>query len=137
MKYRDIIGIPKKKKVIKEQKKNKKPSIKNLLEEEFGPTAKAFGNRNVGMKADTGPKRWTGSGLTEHEKAQMNEGPAYEYSRDITNIDKAGKLMTKAIKGLDKTLKKKGFSNKKVIGLWMRYFKNFEDDLDDILRELI
>ena len=61
MNYRDMLGFPKKKtkkKVIPEQPKS---SVTEKLKEEFGPI-------NEWSEVDTGPKRWSGSGLTEFER---------------------------------------------------------------------
>jgi len=61
MNYRDILGLPKKKvkkKIIPEQPK---PSVSDVPKEEFGQL-------NEWSEVDTGPKRWSGSGLTEFER---------------------------------------------------------------------
>tara|TARA_Y100000310_G_scaffold232699_1_gene235554 strand:+ start:176 stop:505 length:330 start_codon:yes stop_codon:yes gene_type:complete len=60
MNYRDIIGFSKKskKKVVVEEPK---PTVTELLKEEFGPL-------NEWSEQDTGPKRWSGNGLTEFEQ---------------------------------------------------------------------
>ena len=51
--------------------KSTKPSIAENLENQFGPL-------NEWSETHTGPKRWSGSGLTEYEQQKINEGPAYE-----------------------------------------------------------
>ena len=61
MKYRDMLGFPKKivkKKVIPQPPK---PSVSEKLKEQFGPL-------NEWSKVNPGPKRWSGSGLTEFEQ---------------------------------------------------------------------
>ena len=143
MKYRDILGIPnkKKKKIVKEEVKQ--PSIKDILEEQFGPTAKAFGNRNVQMKTDTGPKRWTGSGLTEFEqqggKDNVNEGPAYEYAGIMKNIEKAENVQAKQVNNLVKLLQKKGLKKEAstLASTYMKSVRDFDSFLKKLERSLI
>ena len=80
MDYRDILGLPKKQPKKKVEKKvapkPTTPPITKKLKEQFGPL-------NEWGEVDTGPKRWSGNGLTEFEqqggKDNINEGPAYEY----------------------------------------------------------
>ena len=105
MNYRDMLGFPKKKVKKVVTPIPRKPSITKKLKEEFGAL-------NEWSEVDTGPKRWTGSGLTEFEqqggKDNVNEGPAYEYAKYKKNIDKAWDNTQKAVMGLVKELHKKG-----------------------------
>ena len=122
MKYRDMLGFPKKK-----QKFVKKvvtptpttPPVTELLKEEFGPL-------NEWSEVDTGPKRWSGSGLTEFEqrggKDNVNEGPAYEYGDQISKIEKLYDVYWDAVKDLGRTLEKKG-QRKLAKELYMKYRK--------------
>ena len=97
MNYRDMLGFPKKpKKPMKEAEKKVAPKpivppVTELLKKEFGPL-------NEWGKVDTGPKRWSSAytakdGLTEFEqhggKDNVNEGPAYEYSKFIKKVEKS------------------------------------------------
>ena len=141
MNYKDILGFSSKKnkKVIKE--KVEKPSVKDILEEEFRPTAKAFGNRNVQMKTDTGPKRWTGSGLTEFEqqggKDNVNEGPAAEYNQAHQKVKKAYYEFTDAYYEFTRLLIKKGLKpvgraiDKQFGGVekWWKFYNKMLDKL--------
>ena len=67
MKYRDMLGFPKKPKKKVEKKvapKPTKPPVTELLKNEFGPL-------NEWSEVDTGPKRWfkpMDQGLTEFER---------------------------------------------------------------------
>ena len=61
MKYRDMLGFPKKKAKKKVAPKPTTPPVTELLKNEFGPL-------NEWSEVDTGPKRWSGSGLTEFEQ---------------------------------------------------------------------
>ena len=105
MNYRDMLGFPKKKAKKKVIPQSPKPSVADKLKEEFG-------SLNEWSVQDTGPKRWSGSGLTEFEqqggKDNVNEGPAYEYAKYKKNIDKAWDNTQKAVMGLVKELHKKG-----------------------------
>ena len=109
MKYRDILGFPKKqlKKKIPPQQPPK-PSVADNLKEQFGLL-------NEWSEVDTGPKRWSkpfDSNMTEFEKEggkdEVNEGPAYEYANQISKIDKLYDAYWDAVKDLGKTLEKKG-----------------------------
>ena len=138
MDYRDILGIPKKPKKKVEKKVAPKPTappVTELLKEEFGPL-------NEWSEKPTGPKRWfkkmDGEGLTEFEKSQMNEGPAYEYARSTKNIEKSWKNTHKAVMGLVKELQKKGlkeeaFKIEKLIErVWGEFDHFFEETMDKL-----
>ena len=105
MNYRDMLGFSKKKAKKKVIPQPHKPSVTEKLKEEFGKL-------NEWSKVDPGPKRWSGSGLTEFEqqggKDNVNEGPAYEYANQISKIDKLYDAYWGAVKDLGKTLEKKG-----------------------------
>ena len=123
MKYRDIIGFSKKKgkfvkKAITPTPKPTAPPVTELLKKEFGPL-------NEWSEVDTGPKRWfkpMDQGLTEFEKEQMNEGPAYEYGDQISKIDKLYDVYWDAVKDLGRTLEKKGL-RKEAKQLYLTYRK--------------
>ena len=125
MKYRDIIGFSNKKdKFVKKEEKKVAPKptappVTELLKNEFGPL-------NEWSEVDTGPKRWfkkmDGEGLTEFEKEQMNEGPAYEYGDQISKIEKLYDVYWDAVKDLGRTLEKKGL-RKEAKQLYMTYRK--------------
>ena len=122
MDYRDILGIPRKPK--KRVKKRVTPTptappVTELLKEEFGQL-------NEWSEVNTGPKRWfkkmDEEGLTEFEKSQMNEGPAYEYGDQISKIDKLYDVYWDAVKDLGRTLEKKGL-RKEAKQLYITYRK--------------
>ena len=121
MDYRDVLGFPKKPKKKVEKKVAPKPTappVTELLKKEFGPL-------NEWSEVDTGPKRWfkpMGQGLTEFEKEQMNEGPAYEYGDQISKIEKLYDAYWDAVKDLGRTLEKKG-QGKLSKQLYMTYRK--------------
>ena len=115
MDYRDILGLPKKqpkKKVEKTIKKQPpKPSITEKLSNQFGPL-------NEWSSKPPTEKRWSknfngNQGLTEFEqrggKDNVNEGPAYEWSKVYSNAEKAYMQFQKAIDELGRyTTKKTG-----------------------------
>ena len=124
MRYRDMLGFPKKpKKPTKEVEKKVAPTptvppITKLLKKEFGQL-------NEWSEVDTGPKRWfkpMDQGLTEFEQQQMNEGPAYEYGDQISKIDKLYDVYWDAVKDLGRTLEKKGL-RKEAKQLYLTYRK--------------
>ena len=118
MRYRDMLGFPKKKAKKKVIPQPPKPSVADKLTEEFGPL-------NEWSEVDTGPKRWfkpMDQGLTEFEKEQMNEGPAYEYGDQISKIDKLYDVYWDAVKDLGRTLEKKGLK-REAKELYMTYRK--------------
>ena len=119
MNYRDMLGFPKKKVKKVVTPKPTAPPVTELLKKEFG-------SLNEWGKVDTGPKRWTGSGLTEFEqrggKDNVNEGPAYEYGDQISKIDKLYDVYWDAVKDLGRTLEKKGL-RKEAKQLYMTYRK--------------
>ena len=107
MDYRDMLGFskkqPKKKVEKKVAPKPIAPPVTELLKKEFGPL-------NEWSEKPTGPKRWFKSmdqGLTEYEKEQMNEGPAYEYAKVFSKFEKAYMQLQKATDELGSFVTKK------------------------------
>ena len=134
MKYRDILGLPKKKAKKKVIPQPPKPSVADKLKEELNEwNDTTFKNL---------PKRWSGSGLTEFErkggKDNVNEGPAYEYAKSTKNIEKSWKNTHKAVMGLVKELQKKGlkkeaFKIEKLIErVWSEFDHFFEETMDKL-----
>jgi len=122
MKYRDMLGFPKKKAKKMITPKPPKPSITKKLKEEFGQL-------NEWSEKPTGPKRWfkpmDEEGLTEFEKEQMNEGPAYEYAKYTKNIEKAEKQLEKHVMTFKKVLEKKGLKDQaNQVGFWYVSYVN-------------
>ena len=113
MKYRDILGLSKKqpkKKVVKEIKQEPVPSVTDILKEQFGDT-----------------------------KIKVNEGPAYEYAKDVKQIEKTEKLKGKAVNKLVKALEKKGFKKeaKNLSYVYSLYEDKFTSYLDELVDKLI
>ena len=113
MNYRDMLGFPKKKAKKKVIPKQPKPSITEKLSNEFGPL------NEWTLKPPT-EKRWSGAftakdGLTEFErkggKDNVNEGPAYEYSKFIKKIEKSRDSFGKDVLNFYELLRKKGLDD--------------------------
>ena len=134
MKYRDVLGFPKKKAKKKIIPQQPKPSVTDKLKEELNEW------NNTTFK--NLPKRWSGSGLTEFERKggrdNVNEGPAYEYARSTKNIEKSWKNTHRAVMGLVKELQKKGlkkeaFKIEKLIErVWSEFDHFFEETMDKL-----
>ena len=134
MNYRDILGFSNKKskkKIVKEQNKS---SVVDNLKSEFGElnewTDKTFRNK---------PKRWSksfgGNGLTEFEKQEVNEGPAYEYANIVKKIEKTENMQAKEVNNLVKVLTKKGLK-KEATNLAHSYMTNMRE-FNDFLKKLM
>ena len=134
MDYRDMLGFPKKKAKKVVAPKLSKPSVTEKLTKEFG-------SLNEWSEKPTGPKRWfkpMDQGLTEFEKSQMNEGPAYEYANQISKIEKLYDVYWDAVKDLGRVLEKKGqrklakelFNNyRKQVSKFSQWFSKFSGGL--------
>ena len=124
MKYRDMLGFPKKKEKKQVIPEEPKPSVTELLKKEFGQL-------NEWSEVDTGPKRWSGSGLTEFErkggKDNVNEGPAYEYAKQWDNVKKTYGAFWDSVHDLESLLQSKGMGRdaKKVNQLYKKNVEGF------------
>ena len=116
MRYRDMLGFPKKLKKKVEKKVAPKPTappVTELLKNEFGPL-------NEWSEVDTGPKRWTGNGLTEFErkggKDNINE------TVPLGNIDKP-----KFMKYFDLVLKTAGSNKAEIYKILKRMMPSLDN----------
>jgi len=140
MDYRDILGLPKKRPKKKVEKKvAPKPTalpVTELLKKEFGQL-------NEWSEVDTGPKRWFkpmgGGGLTEYEREQMNEGPAYEYANFVKKIDKQRDQVGKDTLKFVDLLRKKGLDDAadELLDSYKDNVITFGKDLKQIVRKLV
>jgi hypothetical protein len=139
MDYRDILGLPKKQPKKKVEKrvapKPTTPPVTELLKKEFGPL-------NEWSEVDAGPKRWSkpmNSGLTEFEKSQMNEGPAYEYAKFVKKIDKQRDQVGKDTLKFVDLLRKKGLDDAadELLDSYKDNVITFGKDLKQIVRKLM
>ena len=119
-----MLGFPKKKAKKKVIPQPPKPSVTEKLKDEFGLL-------NEWSKVDTGPKRWSGSGLTEFEqqggKDNVNEGPAYDYAKQWDNVKKTYGAFWDAVHDLESLLQSKGMGRdaKKVNQLYKKNVEGF------------
>jgi len=138
MKYRDMLGFPKKPKKKVEKKISPKPTappVTELLKKEFG-------SLNEWSKVDTGPKRWSkpfNSNVTEFEKSQMNEGPAYEYAKFVKKIDKQRDQVGKDTLKFVDLLRKKGLDDAadELLDSYKDNVITFGKDLKQLVRKLM
>ena len=139
MDYRDILGIPRKPKKKVEKKIAPKPTappVTKLLKKEFGQL-------NEWSEVDTGPKRWFkpmgGGGLTEYEREQMNEGPAYEYANFVKKIDKQRDQVGKDTLKFVDLLRKKGLDDAadELLDSYKDNVITFGRDLKQLVRKLV
>ena len=123
MKYRDMLGFPKKKAKKKVIPQPYKPSVTEKLKEELNEwNDTTFKNL---------PKRWTGNGLTEFErkggKDNVNEGPAYEYAKQLDNVKKTYGAFWDSVHDLERLLHSKGMGRdaKKVNQMYKKNVEGF------------
>ena len=133
MKYRDILGYDKEKTPTKKQSKPKKNQILEGIKKDL--------NEWNDTAFRDAPKRWSGAmdkGLTEHEK-QLQEGPSYEYKKDIKNIDKSYKLYGKSILNFYEKLRKKGLDDEAsdLIDSYKKNIVSFKKNYDKIVDKLM
>ena len=133
MKYRDMLGFPKKKSKKKIIPEPPKPSITKKLKEEFGLL-------NEWSEKPTGPKRWfkpmDEEGLTEFEREQMNEGPAYEYDKYLSEISKNYDKYWKSVTNFADVLHNKGFQKEAKV-VERAYIKNVKMGFSKLLEKVV
>ena len=134
MKYRDILGLPKKKSKKKVAPKPTVPPVTELLKKEFGQL-------NEWSEKPTGPKRWSkpfDSNMTEFEKEQMNEGPAGEYAKAYTDVKKTYGAFWDSVHEFEYLLKSKGLGrhakdvNRQYKNTVEKFFKFFHKMMDKL-----
>ena len=137
MDYKTLMGYGDKKKVIKKESKPKNNKVLEGIKKDLNEwNDKTF---------KTIPKRWSGAfeaedGLTEFErdggKDFIKEGPAYEYKKDIKNIDKS---YGKSILDFYEKLRKKGLDDEAsdMINAYKKNIVTFKKSYDKILRKLL
>ena len=138
MKYRDIIGYSKKQPKKRVVKEIKKPSLVDTIKQEL--------NEWNDETFKSMPKRWSkpyGETMTEFEKQggkdSVNEGPAYEYSSFVKNIEKAENKQAIEVNKLVKLLGKKGLKREAtdLASNYMKSMRNFNDFMKKMMRKLV
>jgi len=110
MDYKKLMGYGDTKKVTKKVSEPKVNEVLNSIKDEFG-----------------------------YKKYSINEGPSYEYKKDIKNIDKSYKLHGKSVLDFYEKLRKKGL-DKEASALLDAYKNNivtFKKSYDKILSNLL
>ena len=145
MRYRDMLGFPKKQPKKKVEKriapKPTAPPITKLLKKEFG-------SLNEWTSKPPTEKRWSGAftakdGLTEFErkggKDNINEGPAYEYAKFVKKIDKQRDQVGKDTLKFVDLLRKKGLDDAadELLNSYKDNVITFGKDLKQIVRKLM
>ena len=75
----------------------------------------------------------------KEEFGYVNEGPAYEYSSFVKNIEKAENKQAKEVNNLVKLLGKKGLKREAtdLASKYMRGMRDFKDFMTKMMRKLI
>tara|TARA_Y100001973_G_C5159814_1_gene312894 strand:- start:71 stop:334 length:264 start_codon:yes stop_codon:yes gene_type:complete len=73
------------------------------------------------------------------ELKAINEGPAYDYGKENSNIERAKTLLDKAINELSKTLKKNKLNKESsmLVKRWDRLDGDLDDLLDDVFGDIL
>ena len=110
MNYKKMMGYGNKKEVTKKVSKPKVNEVLNSIKDEFG-----------------------------YKKNSINEGPSYEYKKDIKNIDKSYKLYGKSILNFYEKLRKKGLNDEAsdLIDTYKKNIVTFKKSYDKILSKLL
>ena len=125
-----MLGFPKKKAKKKVIPQPPKPSVTKKLTEEFGPL-------NEWSEVDTGPKRWSGSGMTEYEQGQLNEEnfAAQDFSHKIN------KCFTNMVKAYNEFNKKSGIKHgsreDRELTNTIKMLDKYKKTFDKLIRKLI
>ena len=72
-------------------------------------------------------------------EAQIEEGPAYEYRKDIKTIDKSYKLHAKSVLNFYEKLRKKGLDKEasQLLDTYKKNYVTFKKDYDKIISKLL
>ena len=73
------------------------------------------------------------------QEFNLNEGPAYEYRKDIKNIDKSYKLHAKSLLDFYEKLRKKGLDKEAsaLINTYKKNYVTFKKEYDKIINKLL
>ena len=143
MDYKSLMGYNKKKKIskkeIKPQKNTVLENIKKELKLQEDSVGDAFHRKIKAYQDRITKEKEAYRKARERQKKLKNEGPAYEYKKDIKSIDKSYKLYGKSILNLYDKLRKKGL-NDEASDLLDTYKKNivsFKKNYDKIVNKLL
>ena len=73
------------------------------------------------------------------EEFNINEGPAYEYKKDLKNIDKSYKLHAKSVLNFYEKLRKKGLDKEasQLLDTYKKNYVTFKKQYDKIISKLL
>ena len=73
------------------------------------------------------------------QEFNLNEGPAYEYKKDIKNIDKSYKLHAKSVLNFYEKLRKKGLDKEasQLLDTYKKNYVTFKKQYDKIISKLL
>ena len=110
MNYKKLMGYEDTKKVTKKVSKPKVNEVLNSIKDEFG-----------------------------YKKDSINEGPAFEYKKDIKNIDKSYKLHGKSVLDFYEKLRKKGLDNEAsdLLDVYKKNIVTFKKTYDKIVSKIM
>jgi len=136
MNYKKMMGYGDTKKVTKKVSKPKVNEVLNSVKKEFGDLNESvtWNNRKFGDRLPTMEDY-----QEAHDKKHMKEGPAYEYKKDIKNIDKSYKLHAKSILNFYDKLRKKGLDKEAsaLIDTYKKNYVTFKKQYDKIVSKLL
>jgi len=136
MNYKKMMGYSDTKKVTKKVSKPKVNEVLNSVKKEFGDLNESvtWNNRKFGDRLPTMEDY-----QEAHDKKHMKEGPAYEYKKDIKNIDKSYKLHAKSILNFYDKLRKKGLDKEAsaLIDTYKKNYVTFKKQYDKIVSKLL
>jgi hypothetical protein len=94
-----------------------------------------YGKKKKVIKEDN----TTVTDMLVEEFGELQEGPSYEYKKDIKNIDKSYKLHAKSLLDFYEKLRKKGLDNEAsdLINAYKQNIVAFKKTYDKILRKLL
>ena len=148
--YKKMLGFEKSKKVVKKETKPKVNEVLKSLQEEFGEINENPALARIGMAVAQAAGQGFGQSVGDKvsdklmgqkgdDEEELEEGPAYEYKKDIKNIDKSYKLHAKSVLNFYEKLRKKGL-DKEASDLLDTYKKNyvtFKKQYDKIISKLL
>ena len=133
--YKKMMGFIDK----KTSKKDSKPKVNEVLnsvKKEFGDLNESltWNNRKFGERLPTMEDY-----QEAHDKKNMQEGPAYEYKKDLKNIDKSYKLHAKSVLNFYEKLRKKGLDKEasQLLDTYKKNYVTFKKQYDKIVSKLL
>ena len=98
-----------------------------------------YGDKKKVNKKESKPKKNQVLESVKEEFGYVNEGPAFEYKKDIKTIDKSYKLYGKSILNFYEKLRKKGLDDEAsdLLNTYKKNIVTFKKSYDKILSKLL